>query len=84
MEWGRGEGDGRDGHKLRVNWGDCQQLLIEKRLHLLYCIVARRIKCELGSGLRFGIERKLALTVTIGTSLALLKPAPLLEVRMAA
>lgn len=36
--------EGGDGQELRVNRDGCQQSFIENRLHLLYCIVAFRIK----------------------------------------
>ena len=46
---GRKEGSGQD---LKVNQDRCQECLIEKRLQLLYSIVAYRIKWEKrGNGL---------------------------------
>lgn len=39
-------GRGKEPHYPRVNQDGCQLLLIEKRLHLLFSIVAQRIKQE--------------------------------------
>lgn len=43
---GGDEGEGGAGHSLRVNQVGCQQYLVEKRLHLLNCNTACRIKWE--------------------------------------
>lgn len=53
--WRWWEGEGGAGHSLRVNQVGCQQYLVEKRLHLLNCNTACRIKWET-MGMWAGVE----------------------------
>lgn len=68
------------GHNLRVNQVVSQQPFIEKRLHLLNCIVAHWIKLEMRLvSWAVACDQKLRkLTLTIGTSHVLMKGHKLL------